>query len=71
MTQLWPSDPIVADYNQDYEIKMIVDHKKTRGRLVYQVICRGYDATENSWLREEDLVNASDLLQAYQLKHGN
>ena len=47
-----------------------MSHKKIRGRLVYQVGWRGHDAMEDSWLREEDLANAVDLLQAYQLRYG-
>ena len=61
-------DPIVAGDNQEYEIKRIVSHKKTRGRLIYQVRWRGYDAMGDSWLagwREEDLANGLDLLWAY------
>ena len=57
-THLEPPDLIVEGDNQEYEIKSSVLHKKTRGRLLYQIKWKGYDATENSWLREEDLVNA-------------
>ena len=39
-----------------------MSNKKTKGRTLYQVSWRGYDDTEDSWLREEDLANASDLL---------
>ena len=63
-------NPIVACEKQVYGIKRIITHKKNRGRIVYQVIWRGYDATEESRLKEEDLLNASNLLQAYQLRHG-
>ena len=45
-------DPIVAGDIQEYKLKRIVSHKKAKGRLVYQVRWRGYNAMENSWLRE-------------------
>ena len=63
-------NPIVVGDNQECEIERIVSHKKTRGRTAYQVRWKGYDATENSWLREEYLSNNSDLLLAYQMRHG-
>ena len=47
-----------------------MSYKKTKGRTVYQVRWRGYDAMKDSWSREEDLANASDLLRAYKLTHG-
>ena len=63
-------DPIVGGENQEYEIERFVSYKKTKGRTVYQARWRGYDATEDSWLSEEDLANAFDLFLAYQLRHG-
>ena len=69
-TQQRPLDPVIAGDNQEYEIKRIVFQKKIRCKLVYQVRWRSYAATEDSWLREEDLANASDLLQTYQFRHG-
>ena len=63
---LWgPLDPIVAGENQEYEIERIVTHMKTRCRIIYQLKCKEYDATEDNWLREEDLANGSNLLRAY------
>ena len=59
-----------SDKDQEYEIKRLVTHNKTRFRILCQVRWWGYDAIEESWLREVDLANASDLLQAYQLRHG-
>ena len=63
-------DLSVAGDNQEYEIERILSHKKTRNRMLYQVRWRGYDAMEDSWLGEEDLANAIDLMQDYQLRHG-
>ena len=47
-----------------------MSHKNPKFRLVYQVIWRGYNAIEDTWVREEDLANALDLLGACQLRHG-
>ena len=68
-THYRPPDTIVTGENQEYEVERIVSHKKTSDRLVYQVRWRGYDAMEDNCLREEDLTNASDHLQAFQLRH--
>ena len=58
-------DPIIACGNQDYEIKSIVLHKTTRGRSLYKVIWRRYNAIEATFLKEKDLANTSELLKAY------
>ena len=47
-TQKGPLDPIVAGDNQEYKIKRFVSHNKIKGRLMYQVRWRGYDAMEDS-----------------------
>ena len=59
------TNAIALGDNQEYEIDRIMSHKKTRGRTMYQVRWRGYNTMKNSWLREEDLANALDLLKAY------
>ena len=64
-----PNTIFIGD-NQKYKIERIMYYKKTGGRVVYQIRWRGYDAIENTWLGEEDLVNASDLLQTLQFRHG-
>ena len=51
-------------------MKRILSQKYTEGRICYEVRWRGYGATENIWLTNEDLANSLDLLQAYQLMHG-
>ena len=60
-----PPDYIVTNGNQGYKIKNIDTHKKTKGMTVYQVRWQRYDAMEDSWLREGDLFNTFELLQAY------
>ena len=47
-TQKGPLDLIVAGKNQEYKIERIVTHKKTRIKILYQVIWRGYDVMENN-----------------------
>ena len=60
-TQQGCLDPFAGD-NHEYKIERIKPHKNTRGRILYQAKWRGYDSTEDSWLREKDLANTSDLV---------
>ena len=53
---------MAAGDNREYEIYRIVSQNKTRDRAAYQFKWRGYDAIDDSWLREEGLANASELL---------
>ena len=46
-TQYEPHDPLIADENQEYEIKKIVTHKMTRCKILYQVRYWGSDAIED------------------------
>ena len=62
-------NPIFTGENQEYEIERTVAHKNIRGRFVYQVRWRSYDIIENSWFREENLANASNLQRANQLMY--
>ena len=62
MQDIRAQDLIIVGQNQQYEIKRIASNKNTRGRTIYQVRWRGYDAIEDSWLSEEDLASALDLL---------
>ena len=56
----------MAGYSQVYEIKNAIAHRKTKGRTFYQVRWRGYDAYEDSQLKEAYLANACEILRAYQ-----
>ena len=59
--------PIQVDGEEEWEIEAIVGHRTFRGQPQYLVAFVGFDVSENAWLAEEQLSNASDLLSAYKL----
>ncbi|EJD43701.1 hypothetical protein AURDEDRAFT_114513 [Auricularia subglabra TFB-10046 SS5] len=53
---------------EEYEIESIIDHKKGQvhaGRMSYYVKWKGYAATENSWVDEQDAEGAKDMIDEY------
>lgn len=63
-------EPFIVNNEPEYEVEVILDHKMVRGTSKYLVKWKGYSSEENSWLREEDLVNADKLLRDYLTKNG-
>ncbi|KAJ7065949.1 hypothetical protein B0H15DRAFT_958445 [Mycena belliarum] len=51
----------------EYEIEAILDARKdtATNRLGYLVKWKNYSDTHNSWVDEEDAVNAPDLIKAF------
>ncbi|EPQ56791.1 hypothetical protein GLOTRDRAFT_39838 [Gloeophyllum trabeum ATCC 11539] len=53
---------------EEYEIEAILDHQHGRfeaGKMGYFVKWKGYDASENSWITEEDAQNAKQAIDEY------
>ena len=62
-----PAPPPVQfqDGHEEYEVEAILRHKKIRGKTKFLVKWRGYADHENTYQPEEDLANASEILQEY------
>ena len=61
---LGPHDSIVtAGEEEEYEVKSILRHR-WRGRVTeYLVHWHGYNEVEDSWVQEQDLIHAQQILQ--------
>ena len=60
-----PPPPILVDGEEEYEVEVILRHKGTKTRRLYQVLWKGHPVTEASWEPESHLRNASSLLEDY------
>jgi len=61
-------EPEGSDEEEEYEIEAILDAKKgkfPKNTLGYFVKWKGYDSEQNSWVREEDAGNATELIEAF------
>ena len=54
--------PIVVGLEKEYEVKEIVDSKKTRGDVRYKVHWEGYGPHEMTWEPIANLANAMDAI---------
>lgn len=52
-----------------YEVDEIINHKG-KNSLQYKIRWKGYGASEDSWLREEDLADCYEVLKNYKSKEG-
>ena len=61
---LGPPDPIVtAGEEEEYKVKSILRHRWWGQVMEYLVHYHGYDETEDSWVSEQDLIHAQQILQ--------
>ena len=61
-----PLPPIqLEDGSTEYEVEKILSSKKKRGKMLYLVKWKGYPDHENTWQSEQDLENATQLLDSY------
>jgi len=65
-----PYLPVVIDDVEEYEVESILRHKTERGVRKYLVKFLGYDNSKNQWLRREQLANAQEYLEEYELRQG-
>ena len=64
----WPPSPIVVDGEEEFDVEVILRHKGTSARRLYQVLWKGYPITKASWEPESHLHNAPHILEDY-LRH--
>jgi len=65
-------DPESEEEEEEYEIEQVLDARRgffPDGRMGYFVKWKGYGDTENSWVDEQDAVNAGDLVEEYWAKN--
>ena len=60
-----PPEPTVIDGVEEHEVERILRKKKHRGKTVYLVRWKGYDAEDDSWEPFENLGNAKELLDKF------
>ena len=48
----------------------VLDARVSRGKVQYLVKWKGYPTGENTWLTEQELENAPEILQEYKDAHG-
>jgi hypothetical protein len=51
--------------NNEWTVESIIDRRKIRGKLQYKVKWKGFNDSSNSWEPIENLVNAAELVSAY------
>ena len=61
-----PPSPVVVDGEEEFEV--ILRHKGSGARRLYQVLWKGYPITEASWEPESHLCNAPQILEEYLLR---
>ena len=60
-----PPSPIVVDGEEEYEVEVILRHKRKGAWRLYLVMWKGYPITKASWEPELHLPNAPLILEDY------
>lgn len=63
--------PEIVDGEEEWELEEILDKRKVKGNAWYLVKWVGYSDDYNQWLPAEDLNNAKELRDAYEVKHNS
>ena len=58
-----PPGPIIVDGEEEYEVDSILRHRGNGKRRQYLVRWKGYDASEDCWLKADELSNAPLVLE--------
>ena len=60
---LGPPDPIVTSGSEEeYEVESILKHHQRRQAMEYLVQWHSYNKAEDSWISEQDLIYAQQIL---------
>ena len=57
--------PVVVDGDTEYEVGMILDARRVRGRLQYKVHWKGYSNAHDSWEPAEHVEHATEALEEF------
>jgi hypothetical protein len=64
--------PELIDGEEEYEVEEILNDRinKRKKTKQYFVRWKGYEALEDSWVDEKDILNAPELIEEYRLSKG-
>jgi hypothetical protein len=51
--------------SEEYEVEKIVGERQKKGKLLYRVRWKGYDAEDDTWQTARDIRNAPEILRAW------
>ena len=64
--ELEPPPPEVGEEGEEeFEVEAIIRHRGVKSKRQYLVVWKGYPLHESTWLPEEALVNAQEILADY------
>jgi hypothetical protein len=66
-----PPPPVEINDNLEFEVENILDSKVTNRQLRYLVKWMGYDHSENTWEKPENVENAKELVDQFHTKYPN
>ena len=61
--------PDLIEGEEEYEVEAITNHKKWDREYQYLVKWKGYPISDNIWKPPNNLKNAREILNDYQLTH--
>ena len=64
--QVPPPPPVMIDDQKEYEVDLILDKRKRRGKVEYLVKWVGYELHDATWEPVENLKNASETIHDYE-----
>ncbi len=67
ITQVLPSLKLINE-KEEYEIEEILKKQRRKGKLWYKVKWIGYSSEYNQWISEQDLDDASELHEMYNVR---
>jgi hypothetical protein len=64
--------PELIDGEEEYEVEEILNDRINKQKKTKQYFIRwkGYEASEDSWVDEKDILNAPELIEEYHLSKG-
>jgi hypothetical protein len=66
-----PPPPVALATGEEYEVEKILDSRKTRRKLHYLVLWKGYPISEATWEPAENLLNAPEVVHEFHVRYPN
>ena len=61
--------PDLIEGEEEFEVEAIINHKRSRGNLMYLIKWKDHPTSENTWEPVKNLTHCKDLLEAYKRRH--